>query len=78
MSPRAVHDHDTRNDNPLMREDSEDVLSERENENESESERFEQTQLAFNSSEVAINTFVRISLTKLQRSGPKSAALNPY
>ena len=57
MSPTAVHDHDTRNDNPLMREDSEDVLSERENENESESERFEHTQLAFNSSEVAINNF---------------------
>ena len=40
-----------------MREDSEDVLSERENESENESERFEQTHLASNSSEVAINNF---------------------
>ena len=51
MSPTAVHD--SRNDNALVT--LWDVVSERENKSESESERFEDAQLASNSSEVAIN-----------------------
>lgn len=53
ISPTAVLD--TRNDHPLVREDSEDVPSKKENE--SESECFEHTQLGFNSSKVPINNF---------------------